>query len=112
MSGASDDRKGSKGSLFAKIVVVLAIAFCAGLGLCGLSFVAASHGFKSNQEFGVDSIGIAGFSLIVMILSALGLVVAVVVRVMAAIFGSFSSKQRGSEPQTLFGDEDDEHKPQ
>jgi hypothetical protein len=59
MSGPGDERADGKGFPFAKIVVVLAIAFGVGVGLCGLSFVAASAGFKSHEEFGVDSLGIA-----------------------------------------------------
>jgi hypothetical protein len=98
-------------SVFAKIVIVLAIAFLVGLGLCGLSFVVASHGYQSHEEFGVDTLGIAGFSLIVMVLSAVGLVATVVVRVVVAIFRSMSSKGEGGEPQTLFEKEDDEQKP-
>lgn len=100
---------GGKGFPFAKIVVVLAVAFGVGAGLCGLSFVVASHGFKSNEEFGVDSLGIAGFSLIVMVLSGGALVLAAVGWVLAAIFGGIG-KGKG-EPQALFDKEDDEQKP-
>ena len=102
--------KFGQASWFAKTMVVLALAFLLGLGLCGLSAVVASHGFQSREEFGGDSFGIASVSLIVMILSALGLVVIVFVRVVAAIYQGMSSGRRGSEPQTLFGDEDDENK--
>jgi len=102
--------KFGKASWFAKTMVVLALAFLLGLGLCGVSFVVASHGFQSKEEFGVDSIGIAGFSLIVMILSVLGLIVTIFVRVVTAISRSLSPNQEGSEPQTLLGDENDENK--
>ena len=104
MSEARDGRMGREGFPFAKIVVVLAIAFGVGLGLCGLSFVAASAGFKSHEEFGVDSIGIASVSLIVMILSAAALVLAAMAWGLAAIFGRGKGS---SEPQTLLGDKDD-----
>ncbi len=97
---------------FAKIVTVLAVAFGVGLGLCGLSFVLASSGFRSNEEFGVDSLGVAPVSLVVMILSAFGLAIAVIAWVLAAIFGSSSSGGGGSEPRRLFDDKDDGDKPE
>ncbi len=112
---------GGKGFPFAKIVVVLAIAFGVGVGLCGLSFVAASAGFKSHEEFGVDSIGIANVSLIVMMLSAAGLVLALMGWGLAAIFGmgkgisepqALLGEVEKAEPQTLPGKEDDDQKPQ
>ena len=86
---------GGKGFPFAKIVVVLAIAFGVGVGLCGLSFVAASAGFKSHEEFGVDSLGIADISLIVMVLSAAALVLMLVGWGLAAIIGATA---RNNEP--------------
>lgn len=93
---------------FAKIVVVLAVAFGIGLGLCGLSFVAAEHGYRSNEEFGVDSLGIAGVSLIVMLVSAAALVFTLIGWALVAIFGNAKG---GSEPQTLLSDRNDEDKP-
>jgi hypothetical protein len=100
---------GGKGFPFAKIVVVLAIAFGVGVGLCGLSFVAASAGFKSHEEFGVDSIGIANVSLVVMVLSAGVLVLALVAW---AVAGTVGALRETGEPQTLLGDKDDEQKPE
>jgi hypothetical protein len=102
---------GGKGFPFAKIVAVLAIAFGVGLGLCGLSFVAASAGFKSNQEFGVDSLGIANISLVVMVVSAAALVLAAIGWAVAATLGIGVGRGEG-DPRTLFGDKDDENKPQ
>ena len=93
---------------FAKIVVVLAVAFGIGLGLCGLSIAMASNGFASNEEFGGDRFGIGTVSLVVMLLSAFGLVIAVIAWVLAGIFSSFSRGQKSDEPQRLFGDKDDE----
>jgi hypothetical protein len=90
-------------------VVVLACTVGVGVGLCGLSFVAASAGFKSHEEFGVDSIGIANISLIVMVLSAAALVPALIAWVVAAMI---SAGKRASEPQGLPGKDDDEQKPQ
>jgi hypothetical protein len=101
---------GGKGFPFARVVVVLAVAFGVGAGLCGLSFVVAAHGFKSNEEFGVDSLGIAGFSLIVMVLSGGALVLAAVGWVLAAIFGG--TGKGNAEPQALPGKADDEQNPQ
>lgn len=93
-------------SWFAKTMVVLALAFLLGLGLCGLSYVAASHGFQSHEEFGVDSLGIANFSLIVMILSVLGLIMTVLMRVVVAISRSMYPNEGEGEPQAPLGDED------
>jgi hypothetical protein len=121
MSEAGGGRAGGKGVPFAKIVVVLAIAFGVGVGLCGLSFVVASAGFKSHEEFGVDSIGIASFSLIVMVMSAAALVLALVAWAVAGVIGSL---RETGEPQTLMRSEetpaprtqpdskDDERKPE
>ena len=112
---------GGKGFPFARVVVVLAVAFGVGAGLCGLSFVVAAHGFKSNEEFGVDSLGIAGFSLIVMVLSAAALVVTAVAWGLAAIFGIAQEKdepqkvlgnEEKAKPQALPGKADDEQNPQ
>lgn len=90
-------------SVFAKIVTVLAIAFGIGLGLCGLDYLLAAKGIgKSTEEFGVGPID--GLSLAVMLLSALGLVLTVVVWVLSAIVGSF--RTGGSNPQRLFDDQD------
>jgi hypothetical protein len=105
MSGPGDERADGKGFPFAKIVVVLAIAFGVGVGLCGLSFVAASAGFKSHEEFGVDSLGIANVSLVVMVLSAGALVLALVAWAVAAIVGAGKGS---SETEKLLGDKDDE----
>jgi hypothetical protein len=92
-------------SIFAKTVVVLAIAFVAGIGLCGLDYFLAAHGIgKSTEDFGVGPLD--GVSLVVMGLSALGLVTTVVVWVLAAIIGSFGSSRGGSEPQRLFDKKD------
>jgi hypothetical protein len=112
---------GGKGFPFAKIVVVLAIAFGVGVGLCGLSFVAASNGFKSHEEFGVDSLGIAAISVMVMVGSAAGLVLAAVAWGLAAIVGlaqgkdeqqTLAGNEEKDEQQTLPGKKDDEQKPQ
>jgi hypothetical protein len=96
-----------KGFPFAKIVVVLAVAFCVGLGLCGLDYLLAANGIgKSGEEFGVGPLD--GVSLIVMILSGFGLVVAVIIWIIAAILGRLGLGRVSDEPQSLFEDKDDQ----
>jgi hypothetical protein len=91
-------------SIFAKLVTMLAIALGIGLGLCGLDFLLAAHGIgKSTQEFGVGPID--GLSLIVMVLSALGLMITLVVWVLAVIF-DLGPGRGGNEPQRLFDRKD------
>jgi hypothetical protein len=92
-------------SIFAKLVTMLAIALGIGLGLCGLDFLLAAHGIgKSTEEFGVGPID--GLSLIVMVLSALGLVITLVVWVLGAIIGNLGPGRGSSEPQRLFDRKD------
>lgn len=89
---------------FAKIVTVLAVGFGIGLGLCGLDYLLAANGIgKSTEEFGVGPLD--AVSLVVMALSAVGLVVTVVAWVVAAIVDSAVGKV--SQPQKLFGEGDD-----
>ena len=88
-------------SVFAKLFTVLAIAFMAGVGLCGLDFWLGSKGIgRSTQEFGVGPLD--GLSVAVMILSALALVFTGIVWAVAAIHGSIA---RG--PTKLFDDSDE-----
>jgi hypothetical protein len=69
-------------SVFAKIVLVLSLAFLCGVGLCGLDYALAAHGVgKSTQEFGVGPLD--GLSLAVMALSAIALLLTVVVWICA-----------------------------
>jgi hypothetical protein len=94
---------------FAKVVTVLAVAFGLGIGLCGLDYLLAANGIgKSTEEFGVGPLD--AVSLVVMVLSALGLVVTTFFWGVFAVAGSFSRKD--SEPQRLLDDKDDEQKPQ
>jgi hypothetical protein len=98
----------SRGFPFARIVVVLACTFGVGLGLCGLNAVLSLSG-ASVGGFGSAMGSLRGVvaivSLAAMILSALGLVLTVIVWVVVEAFGI---GRRGSDPQTLFGDKDDE----
>jgi hypothetical protein len=92
---------------FAKVITVLAIAFGIGVGLCGLDYWLASHGIgKSTEEFGVGPLD--NVSLIVMLLSAIGLVITTILWIVAIIVGSFRSKPDA--PQRLLDDSDDDQK--
>jgi hypothetical protein len=97
----------SKMSGFAKTTIVMAVAFVIGVGLCGLDYILASNGIgKSTEEFGVGPLD--NVSLAVMILSAIGLAITLVLWLVVTVARSFSRKD--SEPQKLF-DKTDETKP-
>jgi len=69
---------------FAKIVVIFAVAFLVGVGLCGLDYVLAANGIgKSTEEFGVGILD--GPSLIIMVLSAACLILTLIVWMIAAV---------------------------
>jgi hypothetical protein len=87
---------------FAKIVTVLSIAFGIGLGLCGLSAILPASG----EEFHTNWLSLP--SLLIMVLSFLGLLVTLLVWVIASALGGFSAKS--SNPQTLFGNPDGDSK--
>ena len=89
-------------SRFAKTVTVLAVVFGIGLGLCGLSYVLPS----SDNEFHTN--WLSGVSLLVIVLSFLGLVVSLIIWAIRGIIGS--STERTSATQTLFGSSEEEHK--
>jgi len=82
---------------FAKVVIVMVVCFLVGLGLCGLDFVLGSNGYGQHEEFSVGPLD--GVSLIVMVLSAAGLVLSLLVWALAAMVGGISSsgKDRGAE---------------
>ncbi|MGC2639380.1 MAG: hypothetical protein WA294_19500 [Acidobacteriaceae bacterium] len=74
----------------AKTVTALAAALCLGIGLCGLDFFFAAHGIgKSTSGIGVGPLD--GASLFVMLLSALGLAIALVTWLVIAIIRKFPS---------------------
>ena len=83
---------------FAKIVTILAVAFGIGLGLCGLSAILPSSG----EEFHTNWLSLP--SLLIMVLSFLGLIVTLLIWIISSAIGGFSAK--GSDPQTLFGNSD------
>ncbi|HWE86752.1 MAG TPA: hypothetical protein VG267_17540 [Terracidiphilus sp.] len=72
------------GSSFAKFLTVFAVLFGLGLGLCGLSMILPS----SDQEFHTNWLSLP--SVLLMVLSLLGLVGTLVVRVIAIALGRFS----------------------
>jgi hypothetical protein len=89
-------------SPFAKIVTLLAVAFGIGLGLCGLSVVLPS----SDTEFHTNWLSLP--SLLIMVLSFLGLIVTLLIWIIASAISDFSTKS--SDPQTLFGNSDEDSK--
>jgi hypothetical protein len=76
---------------FAKLVVVMVVCFLVGVGLCGLDFALAARGLgKSTEEFSVGPLD--AVSLVVMVLSAAGLVLSLAVWLLTAIFRSIVRK--------------------
>jgi hypothetical protein len=90
---------------FAKIVVGLALAFIAGVGLCGLDYFLGSRGVGrgGGQQFSVGPLD--AVSLIVMILSLAGLVLMLIVWALSAIVGSL--RRSGDDPQKLLDKKDE-----
>lgn len=84
---------------FAKVLVVCAVALGVGIGLCGLSYVLPS----SDDEFHTNWLSLP--SLLLMGLSALGLIITAASWVITAAIGDLSVKNSG--PQTLFGNSDE-----
>jgi hypothetical protein len=77
---------------FTKIIVALTAAFGIGLGLCGLDFFLLLRASQTHtQGFGVGSIGV--LSLVVLSLSAIGLVVTTILWVVLAAVGASSRKE-------------------
>ena len=72
---------------FAKVVVVLAVAFLVGVGLCGIDYLLAANGIgKSTEEFGVGPLD--AVSLVVMVFSAAGLGLTLIVWMIASFVSS------------------------
>lgn len=91
-------------STFAQIVTILAVAFGVGTGMCGLSFVLPSP----PEEFHINWLSMP--SLLIMGLSAIGLVIAAVVKIIASVINDIVHPE--SAPHKLFetSDEDADHK--
>jgi len=89
---------------FAKIVIGLVIVFILSLGLCGVSVVVALQpGMPHRWARLVNQA--AGLDMVVLVLSAFGLVVTVIAWVVLAIVRS--SVRKVSQPQNLSGGTDD-----
>jgi O-antigen ligase len=86
---------------FARIVTVLAVTFGISAGLCGLTAVLSSQARGSGSAL----IFIGALELIVMALSALGLVLTVIAWVVASIAGGGGSGKHDG-PQKLFENSD------
>jgi hypothetical protein len=84
---------------FGKTVVIFAVAFLVGVGLCGLDYLLAANGIgKSTEEFGVGILDAP--SLIIMFLSAACLIFTLIAWMIASIVSSTAS----------IGSEDDKHR--
>ena len=92
---------------FAKIVVVFALALIVGVGLCGLDLFLGLKGIgKSGPGINFGPIDI--LSLVVMLLSAIGLVIMLIAWALSAIIRGFGFGRDSNEPQKLFDDKDGE----
>jgi hypothetical protein len=95
----------SKTSAFARVTIFFAIAFLVGVGLCGLDYALGANGIgKDGGEFSVGPLD--GVSLATMFLSAIGLIIATILWVVAAAVGSAS--RNDSEPPRLLDEKHDE----
>lgn len=84
---------------FGKIVVIFAVAFLVGVGLCGIDYLLAANGIgKSTEEFGVGILD--GPSLTIMFLSAACLILTLVAWIITAIVSSTLSSRGTDDPNT------------
>jgi hypothetical protein len=83
---------------FAKIVIGMAVCLLVGIGLCGLDAALGAHHIgKPPEEFGVGPID--GLSLLVMVLSAAGLVLALIAWAVAGIVGAMAKEDNRQGPE-------------
>lgn len=76
----------------AKTVAALAVAFCVGVGLCGLDFLLAARGIgRATNGIGVGPLD--GVSLLVMFLSGAGLAITLVLWLVTAIIRAFPTRR-------------------
>jgi hypothetical protein len=92
-------------SIFAKIFTLLAIAFIAGIGLCGVDAAFLARLRDPGEEFGPNSI-VGGIGAFALVLSAVGLVVTLFAWIVASAVGAFRAKDADSE--RLFDDKDED----
>jgi hypothetical protein len=86
---------------FVKIITILAVTFSIGLGLCGLTYALNTAGVaKYNGSFYPDLLGL--LSLVVMVVSFLGLIVASLAYGVLSSLGSLGIIRPGGEIQRLF----------
>ena len=85
---------------FAKLVTIFAASFGVGLGLCGLDYLLAVSGIgKSTEEFGVGPID--ALSLLVMIVSLVGLLTSSVAWALVGMLQSLGFGRGGNETPIL-----------
>jgi hypothetical protein len=95
-------------SIFAKIATLLAFAFVAGIGLCGVDAVFLARLRDPGEEFGPNSV-VGGIGAYALVLSAVGLVVTLFAWIVASVVGAF--RDQDSDAQKLFDDRDNNHRP-
>jgi hypothetical protein len=83
-------------SIFAKIATLLAFAFVAGVGLCGVDAAFLARLRDPGEEFGPNSI-VGGIGAYALVLSAVGLVVTLFAWIGASVVGAFRAKDEDSE---------------
>jgi hypothetical protein len=93
-------------SIFAKIATLLAFAFVAGIGLCGVDAAFLASFNYSHEEFGPNTF-VGGIGAFALVLSAVGLVVTLFAWIVASVVGAFRAKDADSE--RLFDDKDEDH---
>jgi hypothetical protein len=92
---------------FAKILIVLAVAFFIAIGLLWLAgTLPYPLGPDPREKFSVGSVG--GVALIVGLLSAAGFVATIAAWVCVGVVAAFSQKEK--EPQRLFSGEENKNK--
>ncbi len=91
---------------FAKIVVLLAVGFFIGMGLCGLDSTLLERFRVPGNEFGPNTF-VGSIGAFAILLSAAGLVITTIAWAVAASVRGF--RYKGNASQKLF-DEDDEAK--
>lgn len=87
---------------FPKVVSVLAVSFGVALGACGLTALGSSHALSGLL------LPLGLIELAVILLSALGLLLTVIVWIIASFLGQAGYKD--SEPQRLLGEPDKDDK--
>jgi hypothetical protein len=90
---------------FAKILIGLVLVFLVSLGLCGVSFVLTLQSTNGHSGNGNSLSHAIGYELVVMVLSAAGILVTCIVWIVAVVVGN--SREKVSQSQKLFDEADD-----